>query len=361
MMSDKTLTVSILGVLIAFMAWQFPVSNNKSAKYIHTKNNSKPVEKSEKINESSASYDEFVITQNNNKTTNEIINQLLLIYNKYYIVIFFSIISGIFTGLLVFFIQKRQLNKLFKNIRIPKGHKKNTIMIVGLKSSGKTTTINMLSRQMNISNVEETKDFSILHSKTDGTDGKYQIFISDYRGDDIGNLIRSFIIQQLQLNTPMRFGNIDSLVFVVDLFPPINNDCNEVKINKGSMNNFCKDRIQEHIEQWNKTALDAVFGMNETSSLKYICLFINKLDLISDHSQKMRERITDEYRVLIDSLRKRQFYCDENGTLHQYADFRLIIGSALEGDGTLQLKKDIFNYSKPLSFGLQKKLGLKFE
>jgi len=290
--------------------------------------------------------------------SNDLFSELAIFFSKYFIEFLLTIIAAVISGLIVFSIQERLKKRMFMDIKIAKGQKKNSIMVVGLGGSGKTAIVNMLSQVENRKKVEETKDYSIFKSKIVENDNiTYNIYISDYRGQDLGNLVRSFIIQQLTPNTPMRFGHVNSLILVVDLYPPkVDENGRENTLKKGTMSEYNKERIQEHLKQWNRTALDAVFGMHVSSSLKYICLFINKHEVLSDHSSEMTASIKNAYKELIDDMERRQYYYDENEHKHQYANFQLIIGSALDGEGTNQLREDIFKYSKPLSSDLQKRL-----
>ena len=112
-----------------------------------------------------------------------------------------------------------------------------------------------------------------------------------------------------------------------------------------------QERIDYHLREWNTTALDAVFGLltvpkqptrdSDVGSLKYICLFVNKID---KWTGGINERVVkDLFSPLIKDLRNRA---------KGHARFDVIIGSALRGTAVLgmngSLMQKLFKYSVPL-------------
>jgi len=154
----------------------------------------------------------------------------------------------------------------------------------------------------------------------------------------LGQLVASFIKEQLKAETELRYGDIDAVIFVVDPFKfngeyvlpekslgsvPLagiatkiqkigekrgntwvisperakdahdNDELSDEQLREmsrflvdkdkaGSKDNLHIDRIREHCEAWNDNAIDAVFGLL-TDNLKYVCLWVNKIDLWKKH------------------------------------------------------------------------------
>ena len=164
--------------------------------------------------------------------------------------------------------------------------------------------------------------------------------MSDYRGQDFGTQVAAFIQQQLKNRTPMRYGDIDSLILVVDLLPPYSKP-------KGSID---EDRVGEHITQWNRTALDAVFGMLEKSSLSLVCLFVNKYNQITKKDANLEKAIVKLYSPLINDLKRRCEYLDsDTKKMIPYARFKLIIGATIDGTGLPELRQNLMELSKPIA------------
>ncbi len=278
------------------------------------------------------------------------------ISNDYLLFALFTIVSGLVVGIGVYLFQENRINGRSSDIKVSAGEKKNSIMLVGLGGSGKTALINVLCN-INKRVEEKTMDYQIISGSVRQRKTTYHLYISDYRGQDLSNLVRSFIIQQMAPYTPMRFGYIDSLIFVVDLFEHKDDDKgNTIEIERGQAE-FDQKRVEKQLEQWNRTAVDAIFGMHVVESLKYICLFINKVDLLADNAPEMESNIETAYKKLIDDLKRRCFYTDEQKLQKQYAYFDCIIGSAKKGTGIPILQRNLFTYSKPLPESISEQLS----
>ncbi|MFM7875156.1 MAG: hypothetical protein ACKO8M_01060, partial [Microcystis panniformis] len=85
---------------------------------------------------------------------------------------------------------------------------------------------------------------------------------------------------------------------------------------------------------------DTIFGFTtkpsnnpNLNSLKYVCLFVNKIDLLPN----MEDEIRREYKVLNDALRSR---CSG-------LKFELLLGSADKGTAVPALKKSLKDNSWP--------------
>jgi hypothetical protein len=102
-----------------------------------------------------------------------------------------------------------------------------------------------------------------------------------------------------------------------------------------------RERVQQNVEQWSSTALDAIFGFTTKpnvndpngNSLKYVCLFVNKTDLLPG----MEDEIRRAYQVLTEAFRAR---CSG-------LRFELLLGSADKGTATPDLIKSLKEYSWP--------------
>lgn len=133
----------------------------------------------------------------------------------------------------------------------------------------------------------------------------------------------------------MSYGFINSLILVVDLFPPperIDDPPLEPR------DHVDEGRIELHCSQWNDTALDAVFGLLTSGSLKYVCLFVNKSDLlIKFNTDPVKKDIESRF----DSLRSRL----EQRAIHAGADFALVLGSARESTGVGDVRMALFERS----------------
>ena len=164
---------------------------------------------------------------------------------------------------------------------------------------------------------------------------QYTLFVGDYRGQNLGQLVREFVTQQKNSFDPMSYGFINSLILVVDLFPPPDHrDDEPLK----PQNELDDNRVKMHIGQWNETALDAVFGLLTRDSLKYVCLYINKADILIGNQEKL-DLIENHFSELRTRLQQRAGIVD--------AKFDLIIGSALDGSGIPEIKGNLFSTSMP--------------
>lgn len=250
--------------------------------------------------------------------------------------------------------ESRTINKIEKirksyNLptQIPFKDKRNTSLLIGLGGTGKTQLIKNILESDNANPQQKTNFFKIywqtvgqgsLHEK--GLDiSEYSsnnwYFIADYCGQNIGHLVSSFIAQQKKEYSPLAYGYINSLILIVDLWPPRKSQLSpdfELQ-SKPSI-----DRISKHVQEWNDTAIDAVFGLL-TKELKYVCLFINKVDLMENRSLKWQEAYKDAFKKIKERIERRS---EENDF-----EFEVILGSAKNSDGVSQLKEKLKKYSIP--------------
>lgn len=224
---------------------------------------------------------------------------------------------------------------------IPEQDKRNTILLIALGGTGKTALIKSLFQNPEANPEQDTLAFDIYcanraSNKEGNTETKYTKYwfrIADYKGQNVGDLIRAFIEQQQEPYPLLAYGYVDSLIIMVDLISP-KPDKDSPEIIPTS--NYDSERINYHLEQWNDTAINAIFGLM-TSELKYVCLFINKIDLMSDRSTSADEKYKNAFKELSERIRKR---CGK-------ARFEVLLGSATKGTHVPLLESRLMKHSAP--------------
>ena len=66
--------------------------------------------------------------------------------------------------------------------------------------------------------------------------------------------------------------------------------------------NFSQKRVEDNLKEWNSQSIQAVLGLFTRPHLKYICLFINKVDLLIGYNEVMENEIKDAYLPLLREL-----------------------------------------------------------
>lgn len=225
-------------------------------------------------------------------------------------------------------------------VKIPSTDKRNSILLIGLGGTGKTSLIKALLNNHEANPNEKTENFEIYkgdrlsiksNQEKNTENNRFWFYIADYKGQNIGQLVRSFIVQQKKPYSPLAYGYVTSLILIVDLFPP-KDDVDDEDIKRQVKYNDA--RIKEHLLQWNDTALDAIFGLL-TSELRYVNIFVNKVDLISDRKFEADERILKTYKDLEQKIKKRS----GRATVKTY------LGSARAGTSVNFLIEDLMEYS----------------
>ena len=235
----------------------------------------------------------------------------------------------------------KELKDSFKlPVKIPSKDKRNSILLVGLGGTGKTSLIKALLNNHEANPNEKTESFEIYkgdrlsiksNQEKNTENNRFWFYIADYKGQNIGQLVRSFIVQQKKPYSPLAYGYVTSLILIVDLIAP-KEDIADADIKRQIK--YDETRVKEHLFQWNDTALDAIFGLL-TSELRYVNIFINKVDLISDRTFESDERILKTYKSLQQKIKKRA----GRATVKTY------IGSAQEGTSINYLVEDLMEYS----------------
>jgi GTPase SAR1 family protein len=225
--------------------------------------------------------------------------------------------------------EKAVTEGIIKPVKLAPPAKRNSAILIGLGGTGKTTLIRSLLHDPKADPEIKTLDYSLYHGQRSAGESWHHWYISDYRGQTIGNLVRSFVKQQKMIYSPMAYGHVNSLIVLVDIQrpkqapsapePPISESPNE-------------ERMQEHLTQWSATALDAVFGFFTADTLKYVCLFINKADLLTTRNeQAVRAMFKDLEQLLRDRC---------GG-----AKFQVYVGSARDGEQVVRLEEDLMTYA----------------
>ena len=211
-----------------------------------------------------------------------------------------------------------------KPVRVRAPDVRNSVILVGIGGTGKTSLIRHLIRDKNANPEQRTEEYALYHGtrSNDGDGATYHLYVSDYRGQNIGTLIRAFILQQKEPWSPMAYGYVGALIVMVDAVAPADYPDDDEAPRRPKQMPMNAERVQQHLQQWTETALDAVFGLLTRGSLKGVCLFINKADVMS-HAD--RDRVEDEFKPLKQILRRR--------AQAQGAEFAMIFGSARNGDG----------------------------
>jgi len=221
--------------------------------------------------------------------------------------------------------------------RVRPGQRKNTVLVVGLGRTGKSELIAAITE-----NVVKAKDlttkFSITSCSKRDDSSLIHYHFTDYRGQSFSQLISNFVKEQFHRHTIVRYGDINTLILVVDIFP-----FKEDEPPKKTYPDYSTERITEHLQEWNHTALDAVMGLLTQDQLNYVCLYINKVDKwAGSGSADSEEVLRKEFASLIEDLTTR---------VSDFAQFDVIAGSALRGTGISGrdgLQSQLSRYSVPL-------------
>ena len=223
-------------------------------------------------------------------------------------------------------------------VKVEVDERRNSIMLLGIGGTGKTTLIRSLFND-NTANPDIRTDKYVIYSKTEripapSPESSCSLYISDYVGQNLGMLIRAFLEEQARPYSPMRYGFVESLILMVDVVRPPSLQDQPQDANVNMVHTYDKARVEEHLEQWNTQSLDAVFGMM-TATLGYVCLFINKVDLLKNRTVEIDRDIMNIFEPLRRALQAR---CAG-------AEFETLIGSALNGGGIPRLHSKLTQHS----------------
>jgi hypothetical protein len=225
--------------------------------------------------------------------------------------------------------------------RPQKGDHVNTVLLVGMEGTGKTGLIRNCFGHPNADSTKETEDFAIYTAERKMADRNCWITIADYMGQNVGMLVGTFIDVQRQHRTPFKYGQIHSLIVMVDLrFPEDDRAVSAPRAPTGDPN-----RIKANLEQWNEMAVDAIFGLLTDPPLRYVCLFVNKYDLVSEPKKFSKARAERRYATLLQYLELKVKPVKAGGKIK----VDVIVGSAKHGDGHSELMANLYKHSAPFS------------
>lgn len=245
--------------------------------------------------------------------------------------------SGIEKGI------RQGLERLFWSVSPSPGRRKNLVIFVGLGRSGKTSLINWVKKPFGQHDTEVTDGFDIHHAEKKLNGQIYDFYLTDYSGQDFISLMRGFIAHQFLPESPLKHGAVNSLIIVVDLF---SDEMIDGKVPHHE--EISGDRIGYHLAEWSDTALDAVFALLTDKNLKYVCLFINKLDMWTGSGQSDATDVAkDCFAPLIDRIRPRT---------RGIAEFDVVVGSAYTGTNIGRhdsIIPALYRYSIPMDEEIQ--------
>lgn len=263
--------------------------------------------------------------------------------------LFSAIITALVTLIVEVGAKNRAVNEVKNSfvlpVQVPNLDKRNSIILLGIGGTGKTSIIKGLLNNNEANPNEKTENFTMYEgnrfsvkeeeketNKANKSNSKYWFYIADYKGQNIGQLVRSFIIQQKKPFSPLAYGHITSLILMVDLVTP-KEEAHYEDIPKQEKYN--QERVNTHVTEWNDTALDAIFGLL-TSELRYVCIFINKVDLMNNRSYEAEERYIKIFQPMQEKIKKRV----GRATVKTY------LGSARDGTSLNYLTEDLMEYSE---------------
>lgn len=205
----------------------------------------------------------------------------------------------------VLFSMSLRLNARLKALHLPPrirvDETRNSILLVGIGGVGKTSLIKALTHDL-MAEPDTAGPFKIYkHVEKLGNEPsgvkRTNLYFADYRGQNLTNLIGGFLDQQKQPYCPLRYGFLNSLVMVVDVTDP---PTYPGVIPKAK--HFSKKRVEDNLREWNIQSIQAILGLFTRPQLKYICLFVNKIDLLSGYDEAMENEIKKAYLPLLREL-----------------------------------------------------------
>ncbi|HSA79204.1 MAG TPA: hypothetical protein VLE23_00195 [Geminicoccaceae bacterium] len=196
----------------------------------------------------------------------------------------------------------RQLDRVLRGERA-----QNVVVQLGIGGSGKTTLIRYLILDPSANPTIETeafnvykRDFSITRTRSDGRPDeiKTSIVVADYRGQHYGTLIEGILNHTVGRRSAVRNGNINTLLFVVDVFYPNHDRAAEMEPQPRPD----PERLREHVEYWNEARLEVLFRLLRQGAVKNVGVFVNKCDLLT--SDEGREEAREAIAPLVASIER---------------------------------------------------------
>ena len=215
----------------------------------------------------------------------------------------------------------------------------NRVLLVGEAGTGKTTLIrNLLSNRSANPRVStsDLRTYSLVHEiiyqtnvSSFSTSYVCRIDIDDYRGQSLGQILNDW------KNDFRPDGALAccSVIFVVDLFAPLK-DSDAVL---PQQDRWSAARVRHNLAQSPENLIQAIIDKVDLGNLKYVCLFVNKVDLLNNISSETVSEIKGQYQRLSQYIKR-----SLSGV-----DFEVIVGSADKGIGVSQLLNRLIEVSAP--------------
>jgi hypothetical protein len=217
---------------------------------------------------------------------------------------FFTSVAASMTAA-VFIAMSQRLKAHLKALQLPPrvggDETRNSILLVGIGGVGKTSLIRALIDPA--AEPDTTGPFQIYkHVEELGNEPsgikRTNLYFADYRWQNLTDLIGRFLLEQKRPYCPLRYGFLNSMSMVVDvtdssMFP------GEIFT---KARNFSQKRVEDNLNEWNRQSIQATLGLFTRPHLKYICSFINKVDLLIGYNEAMENKIKEAYSPLLREL-----------------------------------------------------------
>lgn len=172
------------------------------------------------------------------------------------------------------------------------------VAIAGLGGTGKTSLIRHISGCRSADPRMKTgfaRTYSIVREvayeeKTE----VYRIDLEDYRGQNVSELLTN-----IQSSDGKRFP-VTAIVMLVDLFET---DPEHYLPNPDNGILWDEARVNKHLREWSDQLIGAL--LTATPDVKYICLFINKVDLVNAPMGSQDREIKKLFSAIISSFKSR--------------------------------------------------------
>jgi GTPase SAR1 family protein len=215
-------------------------------------------------------------------------------------------LTSVAASMAVLFSMSQRLKGRLKALQLPPpvrvDETRNSILLVGIGGVGKTSLIKALTHD-SAAEPDTAGPFKIykyvqeLGNEPSGIK-RTNLYIADYRWQNLTDLIGRFVLERKQPYCPLRYGFLNSLIMVVDVADPPKYPGEIVPKAK----NFSQKRVEYHLTEWNSQSIKAILGLFTRPQLKYICLFINKIDLLIGYDEAMENEIKAAYLPLLREL-----------------------------------------------------------
>jgi hypothetical protein len=159
-----------------------------------------------------------------------------------------------------------------------------------------------------------------------------RIDIDDYRGKEPSQILGGWKMQKLD-----SIFSCTSVIFLVDLFdePPHSDDT------QVSKKVWDTTRVQKHLAGWPPRLVRSVISMARPGNLKYMCLFVNKIDLLRVYPSEKASEIYTSFQPIDEAL----------SSVSAGALYERIIGSAEKDIGVAWVLNRLVEISSPAGPG----------